>query len=102
MPNPKAGTVVGPDDLGRAIDEAKAGRVEFRLDKTANMHVSIGKVSFETDKLFDNFAALMDAIRKAKPAGAKGTYLRRITVATTMGPGIKVDPNEAQALEVAG
>jgi large subunit ribosomal protein L1 len=100
MPNPKAGTVVGPDDLGRAIDEAKAGRVEFRLDKTANMHVAIGKVSFETDQLFDNFAALMDAIRKAKPAGAKGSYIKRITVATTMGPGIKVEPNEAQALEV--
>jgi large subunit ribosomal protein L1 len=103
MPNPKAGTVVGPDDLERAITEAKAGRVEFRLDKTANMHVSIGKVSFETDKLFDNFAALMDALRKARPAGAKGgTYFRRITISTTMGPGIKVDPNEAQALEVAG
>ena len=102
MPNPKAGTVVSPDDIGRAIDEAKAGRVEFRLDKTANMHVAIGKVSFETNKLFDNFAALMDAIRKAKPAGAKGAYIKRITVATTMGPGIKVEPNEAQALEVSG
>jgi len=102
MPNPKAGTVVGADDLERAINEAKAGRVEFRLDKTANMHVAIGKVSFEADKLFENFAALMDAIRKAKPAGAKGAYLRRITIATTMGPGIKVDPNEAQALEVTG
>ena len=102
MPNPKAGTVVSPDDIGRAINEAKAGRVEFRLDKTANMHVAIGKVSFETNKLFDNFAALMDAIRKAKPAGAKGAYIKRITVATTMGPGIKVEPNEAQALEVSG
>jgi len=102
MPNPKAGTVVGADDMGRAITEAKAGRVEFRLDKTANMHVSIGKVSFEGDKLFENFAALMEAIRKAKPSGAKGTYIKRITVSTTMGPGIKVDPNEAQSLEVAG
>jgi large subunit ribosomal protein L1 len=102
MPNPKAGTVVGPDDLERAITEAKA-RVEFRLDKTANMHMSIGKVSFESDKLFDNFAALMDAVRKARPAGAKGgTYLKRITISTTMGPGIKIDPNEAQALEVTG
>jgi large subunit ribosomal protein L1 len=101
MPNPKAGTVVNADDIGRAIVEAKAGRVEFRLDKTANMHVAIGKVSFEADKLFDNFAALMDAIRKAKPAGAKGSYIKRITVATTMGPGIKVEPNEAQALEVS-
>jgi len=102
MPNPKAGTVVNAEDLGRAIEEAKAGRVEFRLDKTANMHVLIGKVSFETDKLFDNFAALMDAIRKARPSGAKGTYIRRITIATTMGPAIKVEPNEAQALELAG
>ena len=102
MPNPKAGTVVNPNDMERAITEAKAGRVEFRLDKTANMHVAIGKVSFEADKLFDNFAALMDAIRKAKPAGAKGSYIKRITVTTTMGPGIKVEPNEAQALEVSG
>jgi len=102
MPNPKAGTVVNPNDMERAITEAKAGRVEFRLDKTANMHIAIGKVSFEAEKLYDNFAALMDAIRKAKPAGAKGAYIRRITVATTMGPGIKVEPNEAQALEVTG
>ncbi len=102
MPNPKAGTVVNASDLGRAIQEAKAGRVEFRLDKTANMHVAIGKASFEAGKLFDNFAALMEAIRKAKPAGAKGNYIKRITITTTMGPGIKVEPNEAQSLEVAG
>jgi large subunit ribosomal protein L1 len=102
MPNPKAGTVVNAGDIGRAINEAKAGRVEFRLDKTANIHVAIGKVSFEAGKLFDNFAALMDAIRKARPSGAKGAYIKRITVATTMGPGIKVEPNEAQALEVSG
>lgn len=102
MPNPKAGTVVSADDMERAINEAKAGRVEFRLDKTANIHVAIGKVSFEADKLFENFAALMDAIRKARPAGAKGSFIKRITVATTMGPGIKVEPNEAQALEVSG
>jgi large subunit ribosomal protein L1 len=99
MPNPKAGTVVAAADLGRAIQESKAGRVEFRLDKTANIHVSVGKVSFEADKLYDNFSALMDALRKARPAGAKGVYLKRITVATTMGPGIKVDPNAAQSLE---
>lgn len=102
MPNPKAGTVVNASDIGRAINEAKAGRVEFRLDKTANIHVAIGKVSFESDKLFENFAAFMDAIRKARPAGAKGSYIRRITVTTTMGPGIKVEPNEAQTLEVSG
>jgi large subunit ribosomal protein L1 len=99
MPNPKAGTVVGPNDLGRAIQESKAGRVEFRLDKTANIHVSVGKASFEADKLYENFSALMDALRKARPAGAKGVYLKRITVATTMGPGIKIDPNAAQSLE---
>ena len=94
MPNPKAGTVVGPQDIERAIKEAKAGRVEFRLDKTANIHVSIGKASFDADKLHENYAALMDAIQKARPAGAKGGYIKRVTVTTTMGPGIKVDPNE--------
>jgi len=100
MPNPKAGTVVPAKDIERAIMEAKAGRVEFRLDKTANIHVSIGKASFESEKLHDNFAALMDAVRKARPAGAKGAYIKHITMTTTMGPGIKIDPNEAQALEV--
>lgn len=100
MPNPKAGTVVAAQDMERAIKEAKAGRVEFRLDKTANIHVSIGKTSFDAVKLYENFAALMDAIRKARPSGAKGLYIKHITIATTMGPGIKVDPNEAAALEV--
>lgn len=100
MPNPKAGTVVNANDLSRAIQEAKAGRVEFRLDKTANIHVSIGKASFSADQLYENFAALMDAVRKARPSGAKGIYLKHITVTTTMGPGIKIDPNEAQGLEV--
>jgi len=99
MPNPKAGTVVAPQDMERAIREAKAGRVEFRLDKAANIHVSIGKTSFEVDQLAENFAALMEAVRKARPAGAKGAYIRHITVATTMGPGIRVDPGEALALE---
>ena len=102
MPNPKAGTVVGVDDLPRAIREAKAGRVEFRLDKTANIHVSVGKVSFSEEQLFDNFSALMDAIHKARPAGAKGEYIKRITLATTMGPGIKVNPSETHKLEVTG
>jgi large subunit ribosomal protein L1 len=101
MPNPKAGTVVPAQDIERAIREAKAGRVEFRLDKTGNIHVAIGKVSFEAGQLHDNFAALMDAIRKARPSGAKGAYIKHITVATTMGPAIKVDPNEAVALEAA-
>ena len=102
MPNPKAGTVVGADDLPRAIKEAKAGRVEFRLDKTANIHVSVGKVSFSVDQLFDNFSTLMDAVHKARPAGAKGEYIKRITLASTMGPGIKVNPSETHKLEVTG
>jgi large subunit ribosomal protein L1 len=100
MPNPKAGTVVNAEDIPRVVDESKAGRVEFRLDKTANLHVPIGKVSFEQKKLYENFAALMEAIKKARPAAAKGTYIRRLTLTTTMGPGIKVDPNQAQAIEV--
>ena len=94
MPNPKAGTVVPANDLPRAIKEAKAGRVEFRLDKTSNIHVSIGKASFSADQLYENYVALMEAVNKARPSGAKGAYIKRITVATTMGPGIKVDPNE--------
>ncbi len=100
MPNPKAGTVVNPDDLPRAIAEAKAGRVEFRLDRTGNIHVPIGKVSFDSQKLLENFAALMEAIKKARPAGAKGAYIRRVTMATTMGPGIKIDPVQAQNIEI--
>jgi len=95
MPNPKAGTVCAPADLPRVIEESKAGRVEFRLDKTANIHVPIGKASFDAQQLFENFAALMEAVKKAKPSGAKGTYLKRVTLAATMGPGIKVDPLQA-------
>lgn len=94
MPNPKAGTVVPASDMERAIREAKAGRVEFRLDKTNNIHVSIGKASFDANKLIENYAALMDGVNKARPSGAKGNFIKRITVATTMGPGLKLDPNE--------
>ena len=101
MPNPKSGTVAPEQDLPRLIQEAKAGRVEFRIDKTANLHVSIGKVSFSTERLLDNLTALMDAIKKAKPPASKGTFIRRITVTSSMGPGIKIDPIQAQALEVA-
>ncbi|WP_376791273.1 50S ribosomal protein L1 [Thermoflexus sp.] len=101
MPNPRAGTVVNPEDLPRAIREAKAGRVEFRVDKTANLHVPIGKVSFSVDQLLENFAALMDAVKKARPSGLKGPYIRKVVVSVTMGPGIKVDPAAAQSLEVA-
>ncbi|MBP9041469.1 MAG: 50S ribosomal protein L1 [Anaerolineaceae bacterium] len=100
MPNPKAGTVCAAEDLPRVINEAKAGRVEFRLDKTANIHVPIGKASFDAQKLFENFAALMEAIKKAKPSGAKGTYIRKISVASTMGPGVKVDPLQAMNISL--
>ncbi len=98
MPNPKAGTVVPAEDLPRVVHESKAGRVEFRVDKTANLHVPIGKASFGLDQLHDNMSALMDAIKKARPAAAKGTFIRRVTLTTTMGPGIKVDPLQAQSM----
>jgi len=99
MPNPKAGTVVPAEDLPRVIKEAKAGRVEFRLDKSGNIHAPIGKVSFDQKALYENLAAFLDAVRKAKPAGAKGSYIKKITLASTMGPGIHVDLSAAQGLE---
>jgi large subunit ribosomal protein L1 len=99
MPNPKAGTVVPGEDIGRVVLESKAGRVEFRVDKTSNLHTPIGKVSFEKEQLYDNMATLMEAIKKAKPAAAKGTYIRKITITSTMGPGIKVDTSAAQNME---
>jgi len=101
MPNPKAGTVVQAEDIPRVIEETKAGRVEFRIDKTANLHVPIGKSSFDTEKLYDNAAALMESVKKARPPAAKGTYIQRVTITTTMGPGIKIDPVQAQAMEVS-
>ena len=100
MPNPKTGTEVAAEDLPRAIEEAKAGRVEFRLDKTANLHVPIGKVSFEDKQLYDNLAALMEAIKKSRPASAKGAYIRRLVVCSTMGPSVKIDPMQAQDMEL--
>lgn len=100
MPNPKAGTVVNSSDIGRAVEEAKAGRVEFRLDKTANIHCPIGKVSFSEDQLFENLAALMEAIKRARPPAAKGNYIKRVTITTTMGPGIKLDLTQIQSMEV--
>lgn len=99
MPSPKAGTVVPDADLGRLVGELKAGRVEFRLDKTANMHVPIGKVGFSNEQLLQNFAALMEAVSNAKPAGARGTYIRKVTLTATMGPGVKVDPVQASQLQ---
>ncbi len=99
MPNPKTGTVAPAEDLPRLIDEAKAGKIEFRLDKTANIHAPIGKTSFSVEALYDNLVALVDAVHRAKPAAAKGNFFRRITLATTMGPGIRVDPNMVDAIE---
>jgi len=100
MPNPKAGTVVPAEDIGRVVQESKAGRVEFRVDKTSNLHVPVGKVSFEQSKLYDNLAALIDAVKKARPSASKGTYIRRVTLTTTMGPGIKMDPVQSQSMQV--
>ncbi|HHY37221.1 MAG TPA: 50S ribosomal protein L1 [Firmicutes bacterium] len=90
MPNPKAGTVTF--DVARAVQEFKAGKVEYRVDKTAIIHVPIGKASFATEKLAENYNTLMDAVIRAKPAAAKGQYIRSITLSSTMGPGIKVNP----------
>ena len=93
MPNPKAGTLIPGEDLPRAIEEARAGRIEFRNDKTANIHVPIGKVSFSEEQLLGNRAAVMDTVRRARPAAAKGTFIRRAVLTSTMTPGIKMQPN---------
>ncbi|MCL7928272.1 MAG: 50S ribosomal protein L1 [marine benthic group bacterium] len=92
MPTPKAGTVTM--DVGRAVQEAKAGKIEFRVDKFGNVHAPIGKVSFESGSLEQNFEALMEAIKRNRPSAAKGTYVRSVTVSSTMGPGVSVDPTE--------
>jgi len=89
MPNPKAGTITF--DIERAVNEVKGGRVEFRVDKTAIIHAPFGRSSFEPEQLLDNLAALVDAVNRAKPSGAKGQYLKSLTIASTMGPGIRVD-----------
>ncbi len=94
MPNPKLGTVTM--DVGKAVSESKAGKVEYRVDKAGIVHVSIGKRSFEGSQLRENAAAILDAVIKAKPAAAKGTYLGKIALSTTMGPGIRVDPASVQ------
>ena len=93
MPNPKAGTVIPAADIPRVINETRAGRVEFRLDKTANLHVPIGKVGFEQDKLAENLTSFLDAVKRARPAAAKGNFVRRITLTSTMAPGVLIDPN---------
>lgn len=96
MPNPKTGTVTF--DIAKAIADIKAGKVEYRTDKAGNIHAPIGKVSFATEKLLENFYAVMEALIKAKPAAAKGQYLRSVTVSTTMSPGIKINPQKAALL----
>lgn len=97
MPNPKAGTVVQPGDLAQAIEERKAGRVEFRNDKSGNLHVPVGKASFGEQQLLENAQAMIDAINRQRPAALKGTYMRRVVLTPTMGPGVRVDPGAGPA-----
>lgn len=99
MPNPKSGTVT--PNIGNAIRDIKAGKVEYRLDKTAIVHTIVGKASFSADALAENVATLLDAIIRAKPSASKGTYLRSITLTSTMGPGVKVDPNKVRTATAA-
>ena len=98
MPNPKSGTIVPPQDLPRAIGEARKGRVEFRLDRTGIIHLPLGKLSFESDRLLENLATLVETIVKARPSGAKGQYVKSASLATSMGPGIKLDLKTTLAL----
>jgi large subunit ribosomal protein L1 len=97
MPNPKTGTVT--TDIAKAVGEYKAGRVEYRTDRVGNVHIPIGKVSFERSQLIDNFRAALDELIRAKPAAAKGRYLRSVTVSSTMGPGVKIDPARARVTD---
>jgi len=98
MPNPKSGTVVPAEDLPKAIEDARKGRVEFKLDRTAIIHVPLGKISFEDEKLLGNLTAVVEAIVKAKPSGAKGQYVRSAYITSTMGPGIRLDLRPTLAL----
>ncbi len=95
MPNPRVGTVTM--DVAKAVEESKAGKVEYRTDRTANVHLTIGKASFEDSALLENYTALMEEIIRAKPSGAKGRYIKSITLACTMGPGVKVDPSRTRS-----
>jgi len=95
MPNPRAGTVAPASDLPRLIEESKAGRIEFRVDRTGNIHVPVGKASFTEEQLLENATTFLNAIKRNRPATVKGIYVRRITIANTMGPGIRVDALEA-------
>lgn len=101
MPNPKSGTVVATDDLPRAIADARKGRVEFRLDRTAIIHVPIGKASFDEAKLLENLTTLIEAVLRAKPSGAKGQYIKGASLSTSMGPGIKLDLRSTMALSLS-
>jgi large subunit ribosomal protein L1 len=101
MPNPKSGTVVAAEDFPRVVDDARKGRVEFKLDRNAIIHVPLGKVSFDSDKLVDNLLALVEAVVKAKPSGAKGQYIKSAFLTTTMGPGVKLDLRPTLALATA-
>jgi large subunit ribosomal protein L1 len=101
MPSPKAGTIVSEDDLERVINEARQGRVEYRIDKTANIHVPVGKASFAVEDLLENMSAVMEAIVKSRPPASKGTYIRKVTLCNSMGPGIRVDPTEAVSMKTA-
>jgi large subunit ribosomal protein L1 len=101
MPNPKSGTVVAMNDLPRVIEDARKGRVEYKLDRTAIIHVPLGKVSFEEKMLVDNLTAIMEAVVKAKPSGSKGQYVKSAYVTTTMGPSVKLDLSTAMALSAA-
>jgi large subunit ribosomal protein L1 len=99
MPSPKAGTIVAEEDLDRVIEETRQGRVEYRVDKTANLHVPIGKVSFSAEALAENMAAVMETIVKARPPALKGTYIRKVTICSTMGPAIRIDPLAAATMK---
>jgi len=101
MPNPKSGTVVQAADLPRVLSEVRRGKVEFRNDKTGLLHVVIGKVSFTPEQIRENFGALMDAVKTAKPSGSKGVYVRSVTLTSTMGPGIPVDVSAAQSMSTS-
>jgi large subunit ribosomal protein L1 len=100
MPNPKAGTLIPGEDLPRVIEESKAGRIEYRVDKTANIHVPIGKASFSAEQLHDNMSALMESVVANRPAASKGQYVKKVVISTSMGPGVIVDPVLAAEMEI--